>query len=161
MLRPSAEVPVLKPGEYNEALLLALGQTTVKRASRVGELFQRSGALSHPLRAQVEPLDRILRKIRAGPHGEALGALLGDVAQRAFHRRPVLLLFGRQLKSCVQRGDARIAKGADVLCARPPAIMHEARSRTWTLLGVDERGAEDRKRGRAGQSCLPHELFLR
>src|SRR5450830_1346296 len=150
----AAELVSAKPGERDEAVLLALVQALVERASRVGEFLERGAALRHRVGAQGQPFDRILRTIGAGMGGEPLGALLGKIAQRAFHRRPILLLLGVKLEPGVQSRDARVAVRADVLRARVPARRIVASA--GTLLRVGERSAGDRKRGRSGQNSLPH-----
>ncbi len=92
-------------------MLLAVIEALVERAGRVGEFLEPGRALAHHLGAQIEALDRILRAIGAGARGETLGALLGEIAQRALHRRPVLFLFGSELESGMERGDARLTEG--------------------------------------------------
>src|SRR5450759_1223293 len=150
----AAELVSAKPGERDEAALLALVQALVERASRVGEFLERGAALRHRVGAQGQPFDRILRTIGAGIGGEPLGALLGKIAQRAFHRRPIFLLPGVKLEPGVQSRDPRVAVRADVLRARVPARRIVASA--GTLLRVGERSAGDRKRGRSGQNSLPH-----
>src|ERR1017187_6240033 len=143
-----------EPGERVEAMLLALVQALVERTGRVGEFLERGAALRHRVGAQGQPFDRILRTIGAGMGGEPLGALLGKIAQRAFHRRPIFLLLGVKLEPGVQSRDPRVAVRADVLRARVPARRIVASA--GTLLRVGERSAGDRKRGRSGQNSLPH-----
>src|SRR5664280_3485378 len=114
----AAEFVSAEPGERVEAMLLALVQALIERASRVGEFLERGAALRHRVGAQGQPFDRILRTIGAGMGGEPLGALLGKIAQRAFHRRPIFLLLGVKLEPGVQSRDPRVAVRADVLRAR-------------------------------------------
>src|SRR6185437_3875252 len=81
-----------EPRQHDQAVLLILVQTLVERAGCVRDFLEHGTALHHRVGAQVEPLDRILRPVGAGARGKALAALLGEIAQRAFHCRPALLL---------------------------------------------------------------------
>src|ERR1019366_8045769 len=117
----AAEFVSAEPGERVEAMPLALVQALVERPGRVGEFLERGAALRHRVGAQGQPFDLILRTIGAGMGGEPLGALLGKIAQRAFHRRPIFLLLGVKLEPGVQSRDPRVAVRADVLRARVPA----------------------------------------
>src|SRR5450759_4527916 len=150
----AAEFVSAEPGERVEAMLLALVQALVERTGRVGEFLERGAALRHRVGAQGQPFDLILRTIGAGMGGEPLGALLGKIAQRAFHRRPIFLLLGVKLEPGVQSRDPRVAVRADVLRARVPARRIVASA--GTLLRVGERSAGESKRGRSGQNSLPH-----
>ena len=61
--------------------------------------------------SRFEALDRVGRARRAGAGRKAIGALLGKIADRAFHRRPILFLIGRELASPAMQ---RIGEGANV-----------------------------------------------
>src|ERR1022692_2689938 len=150
----TAELVSAKPGEHHEAVLLCIVQALVEWDGRVGELLERGGVLRHHVGAQDQPFDRIRRTIGAGARGEPLGALLGKIAQCAFHRRPVLFLLGSELKPGVQSRDARVTESADILGTRLPVRRYVASA--GTLLRVGERSAGDRKCGRASQNSLPH-----
>ena len=145
---------VREPRQDHEAMLLRRVEALVERLGRIGELLECRTAALHRLRAHAETLDRILRLVGAGARGEAVLTLLGEIAQRALDGRPVLLLVGRQLEARMQRRDARVGEGADVLRARTP--VRTARSVTGSLLRVSKGAAGDRKRSRAGKNSLPH-----
>src|SRR6185437_6014507 len=127
---------VREPRQDHEAMLLRLVEALVERLGRIGELLECRTAALHRLRAHAETLDRILRLVGAGARGEAVLTLLGEIAQRALDGRPVLLLVGRQLEARMQRGDARVSEGADVLRARTP--VRTARSVIGSLLRVSK-----------------------
>src|SRR5262245_38177718 len=121
MMAPAATVAhlsAIETREHREAALLAVIEALVERARRVGELLEPGRALAHHLGAQVQALDRVFRTVGIGARRETLGALLGEVAQRALNRRPELLLLGGELEARMQRGNTCIAKGADVLGAQ-------------------------------------------
>ncbi len=104
-------------------MLLAVVEALVERARRLGELLEPGGALTHGLGAQVHALDRVRGTVGIGARRETLGALPGEIAQRALDRRPELLLLGGELEAGMQPGDTRIAEGADVLGAHA-RVMH-------------------------------------
>src|SRR5262245_56206823 len=121
MMAPAATVAhlsAIETREHREAALLAVIEALVERSRRVGELLEPGRTLAHYVGAQIQALDRVLRTVGIGARRETLGALLGEVAQRALNRRPQLLLLGGELESRMQRGDARIAERADVLGAQ-------------------------------------------
>src|SRR6478736_6670097 len=122
MTAHATRLPAVKPRKHDKAMLLTLVEALVERASRTGEFLERRSALAHHVGTKIEPLDRILRAIGAGARGKSLRALLGEFAQRAFHRRPVFLLFGRELEPGMKRSDARVTKSRDVFRGRAPAL---------------------------------------
>src|SRR6476659_2033686 len=149
----SAHLAAIEACKQREAALLAVIEALVERARRIGELLEPGRALAHHVRAQVHALDRILRAVGIGARRETLGALLGEIAQRGLDRRPELLLLGGQLETRMQRGDARIAEGANVLGADARvthALQLSASADGARLLRVGIRAAGNRKRGRAG-----------
>ena len=139
-----------EPGKHDKAMLLAVVEALVERPGRVGELLETGRALAHHLGTQIEALDRILRAIGAGARGKTLRALLGEIAQRALHRRPVLFLFGSELEPGMERGDTCVTEGRDVFGIRAPAL--HALKIVRALLCIGKRSAGDRKRGRAGKN---------
>jgi len=140
--------------QHDQAMLLVFVQALVERAGRIGELLELGAAFHHHIGAQVEPLDRILRPIGAGARGKSLGALLGEIAKRAFHGRPVFLLLGIKLESGMNGRDTRVTEGNDISRARFPA-RREVAVPGW-LLRVGKRSADDRQRCRSGKNSLPH-----
>src|SRR5262245_10050504 len=107
---PVAVLAGAKTRKHDKTTLLAVVEAFVERTCRVSELLERGGALPHGIGAHVQPLDRILRPVAAGPRGVPLRALLRQLAQSALNRRPILFLLGRQLQPGTQRGNARIAE---------------------------------------------------
>src|SRR5262245_29924851 len=154
MTAPVARLAVAETGEHDKTTLLALVEALVERTGGIGELPERGGALTHHLSPQIEPLDRVFRLVGVCPRGKALGALLGEITQRGFHRRPVLFLLGRQLEPGMKPRNARITKGRDVFSAWTPALHTLEVIRP--LLRIDQRRTGNRKRGRAGENCFPH-----
>src|SRR4051812_1184541 len=96
-----AEARTVETRQHRHPVLLAVVKARVERLGSGRELVERGAALLHRLGAQLQTLDRIGRAIGAGARGEAFGALLGEIAQRAFHHRPILLLLGRELETGV------------------------------------------------------------
>src|SRR6186713_2067206 len=149
----AAHLPAIETRQRREASFLAVIQALVERTRRIGELLEPGRTLAHHLGAQVHALDRVLRAVGSGARRETLGALLGEIAQRGLDRRPELLLLGGQLETRMQRGDARIAEGANVLGADARvthALELSASADGARLLRVGIRAAGNRKRGRAG-----------
>src|SRR5579885_2762737 len=85
-VRPAVRERPIEPRQHHEAVLLRIVEAVVERAGRIGELLQRRAAALHRVGAQRQPLERILRLVGAGARGDALGALLGEIAQRALDR---------------------------------------------------------------------------
>src|SRR6185312_12868688 len=79
---PAAAEHVLGARQHHEAVLLRLVEARVERLGGVGELLERRAAALHRIGAGRQPLERILRLLGAGARGEALGAHLGEIAQR-------------------------------------------------------------------------------
>src|SRR5215471_6125315 len=160
MHAPEGEVLMVarthRPRQHEEALLLAVIKTLIKRAGGVGELLERGAACRHIGRCTLHSLDRVdvLCWLRGGrliasrltlifrarvvaslePLAHPLGAEFRHIAVSLLERRPVLLLISRQLQPGLERGHARIGKGADVFGARPP--MTQAICSGATLLRI-------------------------
>src|SRR5258708_3072689 len=126
-------------------MLLALVEALVERLRRVSELLQTCSAYGHRVGTLAQPRDRIrpglLRVVATATRLAASGALLhavatvlGKIADRGFHRRPVLLLFGGELQSGLEAGDASIGERRDILGARPKAATFAGRRRLGGLL---------------------------
>jgi hypothetical protein len=133
---------VTEPREGDETMLLAVIEALVEWAGRIGELFETGGALTHCVGAQGQPLNRILRAIGAGARGKSFRSLLGEIAQRGLHRRPVLFLFSRELEASMQRCNAGITERSDVFRARAP--MRNSLEFARSLLRVGKRSAGNR-----------------
>jgi hypothetical protein len=90
------------------------------------------------------------------PRLRAVGALLGEIAQRGLDGRPVLLLLGGELQPRLQRGDARVGEGCDVLGALPHAHAFARRC------GLRKRStcAGKHKSDRSGSNCFLHHGHL-
>jgi hypothetical protein len=87
----------------------------------------------------------------------SIGSVGRSALARAVHRRPILFLLGRQLKTGVNCRNARVAECDDVFGARPP--MFGAIGTTRTLLRIDKRSTGDRKHGRPGENSFPHSFL--
>src|SRR5262245_43353255 len=120
MAAPVAVLTGAETRKHDKTTLLALVEAFVERTCRISELLERGGALPHDIGARVQPVNRSLRPVAAGPRGVPLGALLRQVAQRALNRRPILFLLGRQLQPCMQRRNAGSAKSRNILRAWTP-----------------------------------------
>src|SRR5690242_5513566 len=140
-------------------MLLALVEALVQRRGGIRELLERGAAALECLCALGQTLDRIALRLSRGAVGAftrraPLGTQLGEIAQRAFQRRPVLFLFGGKLEAGMQRGDAGIAEGRDIFSRGTPALRAVEFGRT--RLSVGKRCAGNRERARAGENGLPH-----
>src|SRR5271157_6333224 len=140
--------------QHHEAVLLSFVELLVQRPRGVGELLQPGRNLRHRISVKAHALDRVGSARRAGAGRKAIGALLGKIADRAFHRRPILFLIGRELEPSLEPGDARIGEGANVFGRRPPAARAVGSARL--LLRVDKRRAGDHERGRPSENRFPH-----
>src|SRR5262245_45253255 len=118
VLAAHRRVRTLEASEHREAALLAVVEALVERTRGIGDLLEPGRALAHCVGTQIQAFDRVLRAVGIGARRETLGALLGKVTQRVLDRRPELLLLGIELEARMQRGDARVAEGADVLGAQ-------------------------------------------
>ena len=89
MLAALLEPAAIEAREHRETMLLAVVEALVERPGGVGELLERGAALLPS--SSARRLSRSIgsrRAVGAGARGEPLGALLGEIAQRAFHCRP-------------------------------------------------------------------------
>src|SRR6185503_9684308 len=115
----TATIPAAHAQQHGETVLLALVEALVERLRGVGELLQtrrprghRVGTLAQaPDRIRAGPL-RIVATARVaagghavGPRLHALGAILGEIADRRLDRRPVLLLLGGELEPGLEARD--------------------------------------------------------
>src|SRR5947209_6753345 len=105
-----AALPAAHADQHGEAVLLAFVEALVERLRGVGELLQAGGACGHGVGALAQPRDRVRSRLlrivataarfaAGGPLLHAVAAGLGEIADRGFHRRPVLLLLGGELQS--------------------------------------------------------------
>jgi hypothetical protein len=122
MAAPAARSLTIETRKHDKATLLAVVQTFVERSRCVCEFFECGSLLAHHLRAHIESFDRITWAIGAGSRGKSFRTLLGEIAQRAFNRRPVLLLFGSKFQAGMKCGDSRLTERRDVFRARLPAL---------------------------------------
>src|SRR5207237_821479 len=120
--------PSTHPEQHGEAVLLAVVKALVERLRRIGELLQACGACRHRVGALAQPRDRIrpgllrvvataARFAAGGTLLDAVAAILGEIADRGFHGRPVLLLLGGELQSGLEARDASIGERCDILGA--------------------------------------------
>jgi hypothetical protein len=86
---------------------------------------------------------------------QAIEPKLRHLARGLLERRPILLLIGGKSQARMQRGKPRIRERTHVFHVRAKSL--EATRSIALLLRVDKRRSEDRQRGSAGESCLPHE----
>src|SRR5262249_9077073 len=137
-----------------EAMLLRLVETFVERTSCVCELLQPGGTLAHHLGARVKAIDRIFRSVGIGARSKAIRALLGEIAQSGFDRRPTFFLIRLALQPGMKGGQAGVPKGRE--CRRPRGPGLRALEIILTFLRIGKWPTSDRKRSCSGKNRFPH-----
>src|SRR5919205_1860625 len=104
-----------EPTEHCKTALLVIVQTLVEGICGLGQLAQGDSHVRHGVGASAQALGRI-RCGRAAPHrADSVDAQLSKLARRLLKGWPVLLLFGIQRQSGLERGKARLSERAQVL----------------------------------------------
>ena len=127
--------PAAHAEQLTEAALLAFIEALVERLGGISELLEACSAHGHGIGALAQPRDGIRpglpRIVIAAPRlaagGHAVGAFLGQIADRGLDRGPVLLLLGGELQPSLEAGDASIGECGHVLSVRPQAALFARR----------------------------------